>query len=209
DSADGGSWSWGRSEPVAGDFDGDGRGDVGVLYDYGVRDGGGSHTGLWTLTSTGSGFGKPVKVWDSVDSGISWKWSSSKLVAGDFDGDGRGDVGVLYDNGARADGTGNRTALWTLTSTGSGFGSPVRVYDSADGGSWTWSRSKTVAGDFDGDGRSDVGVLYDYGARADGTGNRTVLQMFTSTGSGFGKPVKVWDSADSGISWTWARSDIA
>ncbi|MGC9499022.1 trypsin-like serine protease [Streptomyces sp. WG7] len=208
DSADGGSWNWDRSKPVAGDFNGDGRGDVGVLYDYGVQADGDSRTGLWTLTSTGSGFGKPVMAWDSVDSGISWRWDSSKPVAGDFDGDGRGDVGVLYNNGVRADGGGNRTALWKLTSTGSAFGKPVRVWDSVDGGSWNWDRSKPVAGDFNGDGRGDVGVLYDYGVQAGG-GSRTGLWTLTSTGSGSGKPVKVWDSADSGSSWTWARSDIA
>ncbi|MFD5447474.1 trypsin-like serine protease [Streptomyces sp. NPDC127100] len=208
DSADGGSWTWASSKPVSGDFNGDGRGDVGVLYDYGVRaDGGGNRTALWTLTSNGAGFGKPAKVWDSADSG-SWRWASSKPVSGDFDGDGRTDVGVLYDYGTRADGGGNRTGLWTFTSTGSGFGKPVLAWDSADSGSWTWGNSKPVSGDFDGDGRTDVGVLYDYGTRADGTGNRTGLWTFTSTGSGFGRQVKVWDSADGGSSWTWARSDL-
>ncbi|MER6850435.1 FG-GAP-like repeat-containing protein, partial [Streptomyces flaveolus] len=141
DSVDGGSWSWAGSKPVSGDYDGDGRTDVGVLYDYGARaDGGGNRTGLWTFRSTGSGFAKPVKVWDSVDGG-SWSWAGSKPVSGDYDGDGRTDVGVLYDYGARADGGGNRTGLWTLTSTGPGFGKPVKVWDSADGGSWTWARS--------------------------------------------------------------------
>ncbi|MET9359208.1 trypsin-like serine protease [Streptomyces sp. NPDC006617] len=209
DSATGGSWAGDKSKPVAGDFDGDGRGDVGVLYDYGARaDGTGNRTGLWTLRSTASGFAKPVKVWDSGDGAGSWTWSSSELVSGDFDGDGRGDVGVLYDNGVRADGGGNRTTLWTLRSTGSGFAKPVRGWDSAVSGSWSWNRSKPVAGDFDGDGRGDVGVLYDYGARADGTGNRTGLWTLSSTASGFAKPVKVWDSADGG-SWTWSRSDLA
>ncbi|MEU9596853.1 esterase, partial [Streptomyces sp. NPDC048109] len=160
-------------------------------------------------TSTGSGFGKPVKAWDSADGNHSWTWASSKPLSGDFDGDGRDDVGVLYDNGVRADGGGNRTVLWTLKSTGSVFADPVKAYDSADSGSWTWSRSKTVSGDFNGDGRDDVAVLYDYGALADGSGNRTGLLTFTSTGTGFGRPVKVWDSADGNRSWTWARSDIA
>ncbi|MFE1070605.1 esterase, partial [Streptomyces sp. NPDC058783] len=209
DSAVSGSWSGDKSKPVSGDFDGDGRGDVGVLYDYGARaDGTGNRTGLWTLSSTGSGFAKPVKVWDSGDVAGSWTWSSSELVSGDFDGDGRGDVGVLYDNGVRTDGGGNRTTLWTLRSTGSGFAKPVMAWDSAVSGSWSWDKSKPVSGDFDGDGRGDVGVLYDYGARADGAGNRTGLWTLSSTGSGFAKPVMVWDSADGG-SWTWSRSDLA
>ncbi|MGW8913929.1 FG-GAP-like repeat-containing protein, partial [Streptomyces sp. NPDC055752] len=95
---------------------------------------------LWTLTSNGSGFGKPVKVWDTAGS-ISWDWERSKVTSGDFDGDGRGDVGVLYDNGQGSDGVG-RTALWTLTSSGSGFGGPVRKWDSSAFGSWSWGRSE-------------------------------------------------------------------
>ncbi|MFF0510575.1 S1 family peptidase [Streptomyces sp. NPDC004250] len=204
DSATGGSWDWGRSKVVPGDFDGDGRGDVGVLYDYGRQSDGANRTALWTLTSTGSGFGKPVKVWDSADGG-SWTWSRSKVVSGDFDGDGRGDVGMLYDYGQGSDGA-NQTALWTLTSTGSGFGKPVKVWDSAGSISWDWGRSKAVAGDFDGDGRGDVGVLYGNGQTSDGA-NRTALWTLTSNGSGFGGPVRKWDSAGS-ISWDWERSKV-
>ncbi|MGW9061742.1 S1 family peptidase [Streptomyces sp. NPDC055733] len=204
DSATGGSWDWGRSKVVPGDFDGDGRGDVGVLYDYGRQSDGTNRTALWTLTSSGSGFGKPVKVWDSADGG-SWAWSRSKVVAGDFDGDGRGDVGVLYDYGQGSDGA-NQTALWTLTSNGSGFGKPVKVWDSVGSISWDWGRSKVVAGDFDGDGRGDVGVLYGNGQGSDGA-NRTALWTLTSNGSGFGGPVRKWDSAGS-ISWDWERSKV-
>ncbi|MEU3898481.1 trypsin-like serine protease [Streptomyces sp. NPDC045251] len=208
DSATGGSWSWSRSKAFSGDFNGDGRSDVGVLYDYGTEADGTNHTGLWTLTSNGSGFGKPVKVWDNVtDDGPSWDWDRSKVVSGDFDGDGRDDVGVLYDNGQRSDGA-NHTTLWTFTSSGTDFGGPVRKWDSATGGSWSWSYSKPFAGDFDGDGRSDVGVLYDYGPEANGV-NRTGLWTLTSNGSGFGKPVKLWDNVtDDGPSWDWDRSKV-
>ncbi|MCG8968301.1 trypsin-like serine protease [Streptomyces sp. CL12-4] len=200
------SWDWSRSKVVSGDFDGDGRADVGVLYDNGRQSNGVNRTTLWTFTSTGSGLGKPVKVWDNVaDGGPSWDWSRSKVVSGDFDGDGRGDVGVLYDNGQQSDGA-NRTALWTFTSTGSGFGGPVRKWDSTGSISWDWGRSKVVSGDFDGDGRGDVGVLYDNGQQSDGA-NRTALWTFTSTGSGFGGPVRKWDSTGS-ISWDWGRSKV-
>ncbi|MFE5395059.1 esterase, partial [Streptomyces sp. NPDC056568] len=77
---------------------------------------------------------------DSAGS-ISWDWERSKVTSGDFDGDGRTDVGVLYDNGQGTEGA-YRTALWTLTSNGAGFGAPVRRWDSATSGSWTWSRSE-------------------------------------------------------------------
>ncbi|MEU7556629.1 transglycosylase family protein, partial [Streptomyces sp. NPDC044571] len=39
---------------ASGDFNGDGKADVGVLYDYGQEDGGGFRTGLWTYTSNGT-----------------------------------------------------------------------------------------------------------------------------------------------------------
>ncbi|MEG3632026.1 esterase, partial [Streptomyces sp. C6-003] len=61
--------------------------------------------------------------------------------SGDFDGDGRSDLSVLYDNGRTSSGA-NRSALWTFTSTGSGFGAPVRVWDSAGSISWHWERSR-------------------------------------------------------------------
>ncbi|MBD0419236.1 VCBS repeat-containing protein, partial [Streptomyces sp. TRM S81-3] len=199
------SWNWDRSKVVSGDFDGDGRGDVGVLYDYGRQADGSYRTALWTLTSTGPGFGAPVKAWDS--SGFtSWNWERSKVVSGDFNGDGRGDVGVLYGYGTQTDGT-NRTALWTLTSTGSGFGAPVKAWDSSGSISWNWDLSKVTAGDFDGDGRGDVAVLYDNGTQADGA-NRTALWTFSSSGTGFAKPVKTWDSTAFG-SWAWGRSELA
>ncbi|MFI9066504.1 transglycosylase family protein [Streptomyces sp. NPDC053429] len=195
-----GSWNWDRSKVTTGDFNGDGKSDIGVLYNNGQDADGTNHTAFWTFTSTGSGFANPVKKWDSTSS---WNWNRSKLTSGDFDGDGKTDVGVLYNNGQDADGT-NHTALWTLTSTGSGFGAPVKKWDSTS--SWNWDRSKVVAGDFTGDGKSDVGVLYNNGQQSDGT-NITALWTFTGTGGGFNAPVKKWDNDDTTTgSWNWDRS---
>ncbi|MER7051188.1 trypsin-like serine protease, partial [Streptomyces sp. NPDC000351] len=103
-----------------------------------------------------------------VDDVRDWITANARSTPGsDFNGDGRSDVGVFYDNGALAGG-GFRSSLWSLTSTGSGIAEPQLKWDSPDFGSWNASRSKTFSGDFNGDGRSDVGVLYDNGARADG-----------------------------------------
>ncbi|MFD5655479.1 CHAP domain-containing protein, partial [Streptomyces sp. NPDC127039] len=193
-----GSWNWDRSKVTSGDFNGDGKTDVGVLYNNGQQQDGANRTTLWTLTSTGTGFNKPVKVWDNADAGSgSWNWNRSKVTSGDFNGDGKDDVGVLYNNGQQQDGA-NRTTLWTFTSTGSGFGNPLRRWDNTETEvkSWNWDRSKVTSGDFNGDGKSDVGVLYDNGRQEDGA-NRTTLWTFTSTGSGFGNPLRRWDNTES------------
>ncbi|MER5778284.1 transglycosylase family protein, partial [Streptomyces sp. NPDC002039] len=175
-----GSWDWNRSKVTTGDFNGDGRTDIGVLYNNGQQAGGVNQSTLWTFTSTGAGFAPPVKAWQSSES---WNWDRSKLTAGDFNGDGKSDIGVLYNVGEQRDGS-HQTALWTFTSTGAGFGGPQLKWDNDDRttGSWNWDRSKLTAGDFDGDGKSDIGVLYNVGEQRDGS-HQTALWTFTSTGA--------------------------
>jgi hypothetical protein len=201
-----GSWNWDRSKVTSGDFNGDGRTDVGVLYNNGQQSDGTNRTSLWTFTSTGSGFSGPAKKWDNVDAGSgSWNWDRSKVTAGDFTGDGKADIGIFYDNGQAADGT-NKSAWWTFASTGAGFSNPLRKWDSGSD-SWNADSAKLTSGDFDGDGKADAAILYNYGQHTDGT-NRTGLWKFTSTGPAFTAPVFTWDSDDSG-SWNWYRSDLA
>ncbi|MFF0560137.1 transglycosylase family protein [Streptomyces sp. NPDC004266] len=201
------SWDWNRSRITSGDFNGDGKTDVGVLYNNGQNASNDFVTALWTFPSTGTGFGAPVKKWDNVSTNSgSWNWDRSKLVTGDFGGDGKDDVGILYNNGQNADNV-NVTALWTLTSTGTDFTNPSKKWDnvSTDFGSWNWNRSKATAGDFNGDGKTDVGVLYDNGQAEDGR-NQAALWTLTSTGTDFTNPSKKWDSGTG--SWNAAASKV-
>ncbi|MER5778283.1 VCBS repeat-containing protein, partial [Streptomyces sp. NPDC002039] len=136
-----GSWNWDRSKLTAGDFDGDGKTDIGILYNNGRQSDGTNKTALWTAISTGKGFGAPVKKWENSGS---WNADASKVTAGDFDGDGRTDVGILYNYGQDTQGA-NRTGLWTFTSTGTGFSDPTMLWDSANRSvSWNWYRSDLV-----------------------------------------------------------------
>ncbi|MFI1975203.1 transglycosylase family protein [Streptomyces wedmorensis] len=208
-SAGSGSWNRDRSKVTAGDYNGDGKDDVAVLYDQGTSQTGGRWTALWSFTSTGTGFSAPAKKWDSLESADSWDWSRSKITSGDFDGDGRTDVGVLYDNGQNAAGD-FVTALWSFRSTGADFAAAVKKWDnvSTGSGSWNADRAKLVAGDFGGDGKDDVGVLYNNGQQTDGT-NVTALWTLTSTGTDFTNPSKKWDNVSTSFgSWNWDRSKV-
>ncbi|MFF8451399.1 transglycosylase family protein [Streptomyces leeuwenhoekii] len=202
-----GSWNWDRSKVTTGDFNGDGKDDIGVLYNNGISQTGGYATTLWTFTSTGTDFANPAKKWESTSTADSWNWDRSRIVADDFSGDGKDDVAVLYNNGQDADGT-NKTALWRFASTGTGFNAPAKVWDnvSTSFGSWNWTRSKLTTGDYNGDAKADVGILYNNGRAADGS-YKTALWTLSSTGTDFTNPSKKWDNDSAGFgSWNWDRS---
>lgn len=164
-----GAFDANRVKLTSGDYDGDGRSDVGMLYDYGS-----ATSRLWTFLGTGS----PSHV--VFQPSVTWFGGAGafdanriKLTSGDYSGDGKADVAMLYDYGQ------STSRIWVFTATGS-FGAPtfqpgIGWYGGA--GAFDAARVKLTSGDYDGDGRADIGMLYDYG-------NATSrLWTFTATGS--------------------------
>ncbi len=178
-----GGFEWERSKVVSGDFNGDGADDLGALYNYG-----GSSTGFFVWPG-GSGFGTTSsKIWQAASG---WSWDRAKLSVGDFNGDGYDDVVSFYDYAL-----GDSAILLTKGSaTGLQWNSGTTAWRSNTG--FEWARSKVMAGDFNGDGADDLGVLYNYG------GSSTGFFVWPG-GSGFGTTSsKIWQAASG---WSWDRA---
>lgn len=163
-------WWLDRMQPVVGDFNADGYGDVAVFYRYD-----GARTALWLFDGTTDGISAPRMVWDS---GVgNWNAANATPYATDVNGDGKTDVGAMYRY------TDTSTGAWSWLSNGTGFTTPFRAWQH---NSWSLSRSKIVTGDFNADGKGDVAMLYSY---ADWE-----WKLWTMTGRADGTfdPVTVW-----------------
>ncbi len=104
-----------QAQTVVEDVNSDGRADVAFLRPVGT---GGSQ--IVGLLSTGSGFIRST-LWSSA----TFRASAAKLAAADLNGDGRGDLVVLYDMGSAG------TKLFQFLSTGTSFQAGTRVLDPA------------------------------------------------------------------------------
>ncbi|WP_150209397.1 FG-GAP-like repeat-containing protein [Streptomyces venezuelae] len=171
-----GSWEPGKAKLVAGDFNGDKRDDVAFFYDHG------GSTGAHTFLSKPDGsFNASFGSWRSAQGG--WYWNESKQVAGDFNGDGRDDILAVYGSG-----NGTVTAYTLLGKADGGFAAPVASWTRTPG-NWEFNKSRITSGDYNGDGRADLAILYDY------TGGKAAL--FTLTGrpdGGINADFKSWES---------------
>ncbi|WP_170047562.1 FG-GAP repeat domain-containing protein, partial [Couchioplanes caeruleus] len=119
-----------------------------AFYDYS-----GSATRLFTFGKLGGPAASETQNWDS--SAGNYDAARSKPVAGDFDGNGVQDIAAFYDYGN------GHTKLFLFSDVDNGTG-PRQVWDSGHG-NWESARASYVAGDFDGDGRAEIGAFYDYG----------------------------------------------
>ncbi|MFB6985279.1 FG-GAP-like repeat-containing protein [Streptomyces sp. NPDC056304] len=185
-----GSFNWDASKVTSGDYNGDGKDDIAVLYNTGTSADGKAITSVYTFNGNSTGFDNPRKTWTSSGS---FDWNASKVTSGDYNGDGKDDIAVLYDAGKSADGKAI-TSLFTFASNGTSFDAPRKTWTSS--GSFNWNASKVTSGDYSGDGKDDVAVLYDRGTAADGKA-ATSLFTFTSNGTDLAAPREVWTSTGS------------
>lgn len=154
---------------LPGDFDGDGIMDLAVAWNDG------NNTTVSVYKSDKMKFLPPVQ-WSKRDGG----WGDTvKWVAGDFNSDGKTDLGAAWNNNGV-------TTLTVRLSDGSKF---TPAHWSNNAGRW-WDSSIFVAGDFDKDGRADIAQLWN------DLGNNSVkVSLATASGSAFAPPT------------TWARRD--
>lgn len=147
---------------VAGDFNGDGRCDLGLVADNANR----ISIDLLVALSHGTGF-DAVASWRHAEG---YGWTAMRPIAGDFNGDGRVDLAAIARGIAP-----NSVDLLVATSTGASFDA-LANWRHVDG--VAWPHLKPIAGDFDGDGRVDLGALVDNG------GSRALL-VARSAGASF------------------------
>ena len=160
---------------LPGDFNGDGRTDAAGIWNDGGK------VSIAMFLSDGKKFLSQSPQWSVRDGG----WGDEvKWFAGDFNGDGRTDIGGAWNNNGA-------TTLTVRQSTGNKF---VPVHWLVNAGNWSNS-SAFVAGDFNGDGRSDVARLWNDLGR-----NSTSVSL--SNGSSF-QDSSDWSIRDGG----WIMGD--
>ncbi|MEU0741180.1 FG-GAP-like repeat-containing protein [Streptomyces sp. NPDC006134] len=188
-SANPGGWTAKNMTLHSGDFNGDGRDDLAAWYDYDNGD-----DRLFTFTATTSGgFNAPFPSWANTNN--DWNRDNLKFVSGDWDADGRDDLGGLY---RYADGSIKMFSF--LTKADGGFQASTASWSSSTFGDW--SRTHVNAGDFNGDGRDDVAAWYDY---SDGRDAIHILTSLSTPEGHFGTPVKAYETAAGNFTYSSMR----
>src|SRR5262249_1956425 len=147
---------------LTGDFNGDGKTDIAYAFndngyisiDAHLSTGGAFVNQRWATDNYNITVGQPGTPWGGVGPLTEWR-KHSTFLAGDYNGDGKTDLALVYNNNGYIN-------IDTHVSTGTSF------YDqhwAINQGGWVggddWTNSGTfVAGDVNGDGKSDIVYLW-------------------------------------------------
>jgi len=189
-----GNWSWSAGKYTTGDFNGDGKTDIAVLYGYRTE----REVKIFVFKGNNTGFDPPQQWWASGRG--NWDWAGSMLTAGDYNGDGRSDLSILYGYKTERD-----VRIFVFPSTGVKFNGS-QVWFHAGPNNWDWAGSKLVSGNFNGDkynGKDvdDLGILYGYKTERDVRYFVFPSNRFTFGGS------QVWYHAGRN-NWDWEGSKL-
>ncbi|HLL87991.1 MAG TPA: hypothetical protein VK324_01685, partial [Tepidisphaeraceae bacterium] len=172
------------ARPVAGDWDGDGRADVGVYMD-----------GQFYLDLNGS---------RRVDEVLSYGESGDLPVIGDWDGDGRDQLGVMR----YVDGDGAYFYLDQNLSDPGGGTDDGDVGHKFHGRRSSFERSfEPIAGRFNNDAKTDIGISVRYN---DDDGRRQFrMDLGDTDGAGHGDAVYKYGGQEVAASFTFTRPDYS
>ena len=134
---------------TSGDYDGDGNAEIAAVYDYGNSD-----MGILVFKSNLNTFN--LSSWFRSGRYL-WSVPSTRFVtSGDYNGDGKAEIGAVYDYG--------HSDMGILV-----FQSNLNTFNLSTwfrSGRYLWSVPNTrfvTSGDYDGDGKAEIGAVYDYG----------------------------------------------
>ncbi len=149
---------WGYIDPsnsfwTTGDFNNDGNTDIAYL----INSAGRGYTGFLTLLSNGDGsfnqnqFDISYWPWITIGSNVTW-------LTGDFNGDGQTDFAMVWNSNGYVE-------VYIAFSNGD---SSFSTASTEPGWAWLDSSNRTwLAGDFNGDGKSDLAYLWDYNGQTE------------------------------------------
>jgi hypothetical protein len=176
----GNSWTLTKSRPYNGDFDGDGKRDVAVLYGQGAA---------WRVqffSDIDKAAPTPRLVWDSPANSAGKGYDLKSAAGGDINGDGRTDLAVYGKNAA------GKSVLLTLTpgATGTWVAKEVTAPDALVAG-------RLITGDVNGDKKADLITI-----NQDSTKGMQIWVAPTSSAGATGTAVVKWSDKNFAVSTT-------
>ncbi|MDB9448708.1 FG-GAP repeat domain-containing protein [Dolichospermum circinale] len=148
---------WTEQQWVVGDFNGDGKDDLAKPFDNRNR--------LANIdVHLSGGYYFTMERWANGQGGF---WDSQKWLAGDFNGDGKDDMAKVFNDGGLA-------TIDVHLSSGQGF--TMQRWTTREGG--FWDSQRWLVGDFNGDGKDDMGKAFNDNGLA-------TIDVHLSSGQGF------------------------